>query len=254
MLSIIIPVLNEVESLPLLLTHLGGSASAPSSIEVIVVDGGSTDGTASCVANFKSRSPFKRLVCISSEKGRPKQMNVGAAHAKGEVLYFLHADSFPPKQFDAHILSEVRKGNPAGCFRMQFDSTHWWLRLAGWLTQFNWRACRGGDQSQFISRELFDEVGGYDEDFAIYEDNVLINQLYARNRFTVINRPLTTSARLYRERGIAHVQFHFWTIYLKRWLGADAEALAAYYKKHLGGPSKGAPLHESIVAEAVSER
>ena len=59
------------------------------------------------------------------------------------------------KHFDELIISEVKKGNPAGCFRMQFDSNHWWLRLASWLTQFSWRACRGGDQSQFITRTTF---------------------------------------------------------------------------------------------------
>ena len=108
--------------------------------------------------------------------------------ANGEIFYFLHADSFPPKNFDQLIINEVKKGNKAGCFRMQFDSNHWWLRLASWLTQFHWRACRGGDQSQFITRELFDEIGGYDENYIIYEDNILINELYTRNEFVVINK------------------------------------------------------------------
>ncbi|HBY69220.1 MAG TPA: glycosyl transferase family 2, partial [Flavobacteriaceae bacterium] len=81
--------------------------------------------------------------------------------------------------------------------RMQFDSNHWWLRLASWLTKFSWRACRGGDQSQFITRELFDEIGGYDESYIIYEDNILINELYDRSMFVVINKKLTSSARLY---------------------------------------------------------
>ena len=102
------------------------------------------------------------IISISSQKGRAKQMNKGAKKATGTILYFLHADSFPPQNFDSLIISEVQKGNLAGCFCMKFDHPHWWLRLAGWLTQFKSKACRGGDQSQFITRKLFNDIGGYD--------------------------------------------------------------------------------------------
>ena len=71
-------------------------------------------------------------------------------------------------------------GNLAGCFKMKFDSNHWWLKLASWFTQYRWRACRGGDQSQFITKNLFKSLGGFDERFTVYEDNDLINKLYAR--------------------------------------------------------------------------
>ena len=160
-------------------------------------------------------------------------MNLGAKHATGSILYFLHADSFPPKDFDQFIVNEVQKGNQAGCFRMQFDSNHWWLRLASWLTQFSWRASRGGDQSQFITKTLFNDIGGYNENYIIYEDNILINELYARNEFTVINKKLITSARLYRKHGVWKLQYHFWTIYIKKWFGASADELLAYYKKYV---------------------
>ena len=160
-------------------------------------------------------------------------MNLGAKKATGSVLYFLHADSFPPNRYDNLILKEVQKENKAGCFRMQFNSKHWWLRLASWLTRFSWRACRGGDQSQFITRELFDEIGGYDENYIIYEDNILINELYARKQFVVINKKIRTSARLYKKIGIWKLQYLFWTIYVKRWFGASADEMLAYYKKHV---------------------
>jgi hypothetical protein len=117
---------------------------------------------------------------------------------------------------------------------MQFDSKHWWLQLASWLTQFSWRACRGGDQSQFITRALFDEIGGFDESFAIYEDNILINELYSRNEFVIINKKIKTSARLYRKHGVWKLQYHFWAIYVKKWFGASADDLFAYYKKYIG--------------------
>ena len=228
MISIIIPVLNESETIKDLLYHLIDNASLKFISEIIVVDGGSSDNTKDIV-----RSLGLNIVLLDSEKGRAKQMNFGAKHAKGDILYFLHADSFPPNRYDKYIIDEVNKGNNAGCFRLQFDNDHWWLRLASWLTQFSWRACRGGDQSQFITRALFDEIGGYDENYIIYEDNILINELYKRNEFVVINEKLKTSARMYDKHGVWKVQYHFWTIYVKRWFGASADEMLAYYKKYL---------------------
>ncbi|WP_442846592.1 TIGR04283 family arsenosugar biosynthesis glycosyltransferase [Leeuwenhoekiella sp. H156] len=232
MLSIIIPVYNESENLPVLLEHLLRSAKAPDLMEILVVDGGSTDDTRALGEKFKAANRVN-IQLLQSGKGRAKQMNTGARAARGSILYFLHADSFPPKHFDRYIRDEVEKGNPAGCFKMQFDSKHWWLRLASYLTRFSWRASRGGDQSQFINRELFDEIGGYDESYVIYEDNILINELYARNKFVVIQQPLKSSARMYEKYGVWYVQYHFWSIYVKKWMGASAEELHAYYCKVL---------------------
>jgi hypothetical protein len=160
-------------------------------------------------------------------------MNVGAGLATGEILYFLHADSLPPKHFDSLILAEIIQDNKAGCFKMKFDHNHWWLRLASWLTQFKWRACRGGDQSQFITKKLFIELNGFDECFTVYEDNDLINKLYARNEFVVIQKWITTSARRYNINGIWKLQYHFWAIYVKKWFGASAEELNQYYTKNI---------------------
>jgi len=234
MLSVIIPVLNEATTIRRLLQFLEQNLSGEHKTEIIVVDGGSDDNTVKIVNTLDDTfSKSIDLRIITSEKGRAKQMNKGAKTASGEVLYFLHADSFPPKYFDKYIISEVQKGNPAGCFRMKFDSSHWWLKLAGWFTQFNWRACRGGDQSQFITKELFNEIGGFDETYSIYEDNILINELYKRKKFLVIQDCITTSARLYRQKGIWNVQYHFWAIYVKRWLGADAGEIYTYYLNNI---------------------
>ena len=232
MISIIIPVLNEAENITSALNHLTKSTSEKNIAEINIIDGGSQDDTQLLVRDFAAVTPFK-INLISSEKGRAKQMNVGAKNSTGEILYFLHADSLPPKNFDALIISEVEKGNEAGCFKMKFDSNHWWLRLASYLTKFSWRASRGGDQSQFITRALFNEIGGYDESYIIYEDNILINELYARKKFVVIQDWIISSARLYSEKGVWYVQYHFFAIYVKKWLGADAEQLLAYYNKNI---------------------
>tara|TARA_B110000037_G_scaffold37148_1_gene45549 strand:- start:422 stop:1129 length:708 start_codon:yes stop_codon:yes gene_type:complete len=230
-ISIIIPILNEANSIVLLLQHLIDNSSSTSISEIIVVDGGSKDESFKMVSEFLLLN--NKVVLISSERGRAKQMNLGQQKATGTILYFLHADSFPPSDFDQLIINEVEKGNLAGCFKMKFDHQHWWLQLASWLTQFKWRACRGGDQSQYITKILFDEIGGYDERFMIYEDYILINELYKRNQFKVIQKPIVTSARLYERKGIWTLQYHFWTIYIKRWIGASPEEIYKYYNKYI---------------------
>jgi len=230
-ISIIIPTLNEAVNIKRLLLHLLKNSSPENISEIIVVDCGSDDETQQMVLDCtRTDNTIKLLI---SERGRAKQMNLGSQKATGSVLYFLHADSFPPENYDQLILNEVKKGNLAGCFKMKFDCNHWWLRLAGWLTQFKWRACRGGDQSQFITKELFNELGNFNEQFTIYEDNDLINKLYEINEFVVIKKWITTSARRYQTNGIWKLQYHFWAIYVKKWFGASAEDLYTYYLKHI---------------------
>jgi rSAM/selenodomain-associated transferase 2 len=230
-ISIIIPILNEEKNIISLLEHLEQYSSKKNSFELLIVDGGSTDGSISKIENYiKNRH---HIALIPSERGRAKQMNRGRLQANGAILYFLHADSYPPKNFDQYLVDEVKKGNLAGCFKMKFNHPHWWLKLASWFTQFNWSACRGGDQSQYITATLFDDIGGFNEDYVIYEDQILIKELYKRNQFTVIQKWICTSARLYERKGIWNLQYHFWAIYIKKWLGADATALYRYYSRHI---------------------
>ena len=153
-ISIIIPVLNEESCIGKLLEHLLANSSAKNISEIIVVDGGSFDNTINIVQAFSNftciynkeafnyidsrvledksistevlRTPINIL---DSEKGRAKQMNLGVKSATGDILYFLHADSLPPKCFDTLIIKEVEKENQAGCFRMQFESKHWFNQI-----------------------------------------------------------------------------------------------------------------------------
>ena len=230
-ISIIIPILNESKTIVSLLQYLIINSSSTNISEIIVVDGGSKDESFKLVSDFNLLND--KVILISSDRGRATQMNLGNQKATGTILYFLHADSFPPNGFDQLIINEVKKGNLAGCFKMKFNHHHWWLKLASWLTKFKWRACRGGDQSQYITKELFKEIGGFNELYMIYEDNILINELYKRNQFKVIQKSIVTSARLYERKGIWTLQYHFFTIYLKRWVGASAEDIYNYYKKHI---------------------
>ena len=226
-ISIIIPIIDEAKTIGKLLQHILDNSNSKQIADIIIVDGGSVDNSKEIVSKFNT------VILNDSEKGRAKQMNVGAKAATGDILYFLHADSIPPKHFDSFIINEVNHGNQAGCFKMKFDHNHWWLHIASWLTHFKWRACRGGDQSQFITKKLFNNLGGFDERFTIYEDNDLINKLYAQNQFVVIQEWITTSARRYDANGIWKLQYHFWTIYVKCWFGASANDIYDYYKKHI---------------------
>ena len=230
-ISIIIPVLNEAKTIKDLLTYLNLNSSSKLISEILVVDGGSTDGSQEIVSEFSKTHP--KVKVLNSPKGRAKQMNLGAVQSKGTVLYFLHADSVPPKKFDQYILDAFHNGSKTGCFKMKFDSSHWWLQLAGWFTQFNWKSCRGGDQSLFVEKEAFENLGGFNEDFIIYEDNDLIYKLYEHYEFKVLRYWLTTSSRRYLDNGIWSLQFHFWMIHLKKFFGATPKKLEAYYLKHI---------------------
>jgi rSAM/selenodomain-associated transferase 2 len=226
-ISIIIPIFNEVDAIHRLLLHLENTISKTIDYEIIVVDGGSNDGSQKAVQNHQKA----RL--IYSEKGRAKQMNAGAKKALGTILYFLHCDSFPPKNFDLYILEQVQNGNKAGCFRMKFDYSHPVLLVSQWFTRINHISCRGGDQSLFVTKDLFDLIGGYDEKYLIYEDNEIIKRLCQIEKFVIIPKYLITSARRYRENGVWRLQYHFTVIHLKRRLGHSVESMLDYYQNKI---------------------
>ncbi|MEA1785583.1 TIGR04283 family arsenosugar biosynthesis glycosyltransferase [Arenibacter sp. GZD96] len=225
-ISVIIPVLNEEAYIGTLLSYIQENSSAKHIKEIIVVDGGSTDATAAIASDYGAR-------VITSSKGRAKQLNTGAKHAQGGVLYFLHVDTFPPKDFDQTILSAVNEGHKAGCFQMKFDSKSRFLRFFAWFTKVNHTLCRGGDQSLFITRAFFQATGGYNEAYQIFEDNELIIRIYKMTPFKILPRYVQTSARRYEKNGVVRLQYHFGVIHFKNCIGAGPEQLYAYYKRHV---------------------
>jgi len=221
-ISIIIPVLNESAIIADILNHLKTNITSTQVIEVIVVDGGSTDNT---IAIAKANG----AKIISSKKGRAKQLNCGANNASGNLLYFLHADTYTPLGFDQLIIDAYDKGSITGCFRMKFDSNNIVLKFFGWLSRFNHTSCRGGDQSLFITKELFKRMNGFNENYIIYEDCEFINRIYKETPFTVLPKNVITSARKHNEIGWLKVQFYFGMIHLKNRLGASPNELHKYY-------------------------
>lgn len=225
-ISIIIPVLNEEHSIANTLICLKDNSSAINIKEILVIDGGSSDSTAKIAIN-------NGATVLHSQKGRAKQMNFGAKNATGEILYFLHVDTLPPRSFCSSIIHAFKKGNQAGCFQMCFDSDSRFLKFFAWFTRVNHTICRGGDQSLFITKKLFAKAKGFNEDYIVYEDNEFIERLYKKTYFKILPEKVKTSARRYEERGTVKLQYHFGVIHLKNLLGAGPEKLHDYYKRKI---------------------
>lgn len=225
-ISIIIPVLNEEKSISDIIDYLKEKSSPKNILEIIFVDGGSIDKTSQIALK-------KGAIVLQSQKGRAKQLNIGAKHAKGNILYFLHVDTFPPHNFDLQIINAVQSGNNVGCFQMKFDSNSRFLSFFAWFTKVNHTLCRGGDQSLFITKKLFQETTGFNENYKVYEDNEFIGRIYKVTDFKILPFKVKTSARRYEERGKYILQYHFGVIHLKNYLGAGPEKLYEYYRKKI---------------------
>jgi len=221
--SIIIPVLNEEEVISGLIAELE-KRKGERSIEIIVADGGSVDGTATRAAEAGAR-----LVRCRG-KGRARQMNEGAEHASGKVLYFLHADTLPPFHFPIHIHNSVSQGADAGCYRLQFDEDHPLLRSFAWFTRFDLNWFRFGDQSLFIKREIFRDIGGFDESLKVMEDQEIVKRIRLRHKFHLMETSVITSARKYRMNGVLRLQLIFTLIFLLYYFGVKQDVLVSIYK------------------------
>lgn len=224
-ISIIIPTRNESEQLPKLLSYLKALPGWENIAEIIISDGKSTDETVTIARDFYAK------VVINERAGRAVQMNEGARHASGNILYFLHADSFPPPDFIKQILQKIQDGYIAGCYRLRFDDRHWFLRANAWFTMFNINAFRFGDQSLFIGQPVFKTIGGFREDLIIMEDQEIIFRIRKEGKFTVIRDYVTTSARKYRVNGVYRMQAIFFYIYFSYVFGTSQQALVKMYKR-----------------------
>ncbi|HEY8783643.1 MAG TPA: TIGR04283 family arsenosugar biosynthesis glycosyltransferase [Mucilaginibacter sp.] len=224
MTSIIIPTYNEADQIALTIKKVI-NANGSNPIEIIVADGGSTDETV-CIAKQSGA-----ITLVSDKKGRAAQMNAGAALAKGEILYFLHADTLPPSGFTADIQHAVGKGYQAGCFTLSFDHAHWFLKANCWFTRFDIDAVRFGDQSLFVTKAAFNKAGGFYVQHIVLEDQQIIKRLKKITSFIVIKKFVVTSARKYLENGIYKTQGIFFIIYFLYRLGFSQQKLVKTYKK-----------------------
>lgn len=198
-LSIIIPTYNETKNIARLINYLQSNTS-DHLIEIIVSDGQSTDNTVEVAGAAGAR------VVVSPSKGRGVQMNYGASLAQANVLYFVHADSFPPHDFSDKIAEQVKKGINIGCFRLKFDISHWFLNANSWFTRFDVNAFRFGDQSLFVAKNIFEKAGGFHRQLIIMEDQEIIHRLKKYGKFKVMHGTVITSSKKYSENGIFYTQ------------------------------------------------
>ncbi len=189
-ISIIIPTLNEAALIERLISFVqtyGGDAV----LEIIVADGGSTDDTLTKAHHLGAR------VITVPQPGRAIQMNAGASLARGELLYFIHADTLPPASFAMDIQEAIRSGVAFGRYRTQFDSNRWLLKCNAFFTRFDWPVCYGGDQTLFISASFFSSLGGYDENLLIMEEYELTARAKRFGKYIVLPKAALVSARKY---------------------------------------------------------
>ena len=218
-LSIIMPVLDEAAGIEAALGLLAPYRAR--GIEVIVVDGGSSDNTIEL-----SRALADQV--LTAPRGRSLQMNAGAAGARGEVFLFLHADTRLPDHADVHVLDGLgRSGRVWGRFDGRFDRG---LALVARMMNARSRltAIATGDQAIFVTRAAFARVGGFPP-IALMEDLALSARLKRIGRPLALRACVTTSGRRWRQNGTLRTVLLMWRLRLRYFLGADPAKLARQY-------------------------
>ncbi len=220
-LSIILPVLDEASAIGARLGAL--QALRAHGAELVVVDGGSQDGTLACCAGLADQ------VRVAA-RGRARQMNAGAAASSGDVLLFLHADTeLPPQAFES-IIAAIDDGAQWGRFDVRIDGAHPMLRVIERM--MNWRSrltgIATGDQAIFLRRDVFERIGGY-EDISLMEDIRLSARLKRESAPACLAASVTTSARRWEKHGIWRTMLLMWRLRAAHFFGANPENLARQY-------------------------
>lgn len=228
MLSIIIPTLNEGPQLAGVLRHLHAHIGPGIAYEIIVSDGGSQDDTAATALRHGAR------VVRAPRPGRAVQLNHGARHASGDILYFLHADTLPPHLFGQLLRRYHAQGYAAGCFRLRFDYAHWVLKTSGWASRFNAPNFQFGDQSLYMTRAAFGQLGGFDETLLLMEDVEIVTRFKrTRQPFVVMPFEVITSARKYRQHGVKRTELTHLAVFALYSLHVKQPTIARWYRRLL---------------------
>ena len=159
--------------------------------------------------------------------------NLGAKYATGKLLYFVHADVKLIPSFAGDIIQAVNEGFDSGCYRYVFDSDNKMLRINGYFTRFDRIMCRGGDQTLFVTKTVFDALGGFDEHFTIMEDYDFIIRLRKQYSFKIIPKNIKVSARKYETNSWLRVQLANLIVFIMFFLKRSPEQMKSVYKKML---------------------
>jgi rSAM/selenodomain-associated transferase 2 len=220
-LSIVMPVLDEAEGIEDTLSALAPLRQRGA--EVIVVDGGSRDGTK------KLAKPLADTL-IGAPRGRGAQMNPGAAVARGDVLLFLHGDTRLPPKADALILDGLRQSGAAwGRFDIRIEGRPF-LRIVALAMNLRSRltGIATGDQAMFVTRAAFQSAGGF-PDIALMEDVALSRSLKKISSPLCLRARVVSSGRRWQRQGVLRTIMLMWWLRLAFFLGARPAALARRY-------------------------
>ena len=222
-ISVIIPALNEGEYIEKTLKHL---FSLEGKFEIIVVDGGSRDNTVEIVQRYNE------VTLKFSEKGRSLQMNQGAEAAGGEVLLFLHADTFLPQNAYTAIRKVFESDKAvAGSFFLIFDDSHWFSKVYSRFSRLNLAFFTYGDHGIFIKKEIFQRIGGYKE-IPFMEDVEIQNRIKSAGKFKKLNSGVITSSRRFLKNGTMKQFFTDLLLILLFKAGVSPYWLKNFYRDH----------------------
>lgn len=230
--SIIIPILNETDNLPKLITHVAKLNPPP--YQVILIDGGSTDTSVTdakslidgLIDNVQSAIEWQ---VIESAAGRAIQMNTGAAQATGDVLLFLHADIQLPNDAITEIAQTMSKSE-WGRFDVRLDSCNPMLWIVGVMMNARSRLTRiaTGDQAIFIKKSLFEKIDGYSNQ-PLMEDIELCKRLKRMTKPACLHSRVITSARRWQQYGTWRTIFLMWHLRFDYWRGVSPKILKKRY-------------------------
>jgi len=200
-ISIIIPTLNEEKNLKSLLPYLNEYKSPTT--QIIVADACKTNDSTEGICDDNNAV---RVEC--SQCSRASQMNAGANKADGEILYFVHADARPPKTFETDINNTISDNYDFGIFSYKFDSDSFLLGINAKFTKRKGLFAGGGDQSIFMQKSIFEELGQFDTAYCIMEDFKLFHKAKKKGlRYRVVPNDVIVSARKYEKNSYLRVNF-----------------------------------------------
>ena len=224
-ISIILPVLNEVARINQAISRLRGLRPGPA-IEIIVVDGDPRGGTVKAIRDRQVKTTI-------SEEGRARQMNRGASLASGNILLFLHVDTFLPADALVRVKKAMADGRQvAGAFDLGIRTERRIFRITEKYAALRTRLTRVpfGDQAIFIRKDYFNSIGGY-KDIPLMEDVELMRRIRkAGDAIFIIPEQVMTSARRWEKEGILYCTLRNWALQLSYVLGVPPERLAKWYK------------------------
>jgi len=225
-LSVIIPTFNESDNICKLLDHLLMSKTIQS--EIIVADGGSSDGTLTCCKKYPS---IILLKC--PKKGRAAQMKHALKVAKGTFFYFIHADTLPPSSWESDIKKSTLNNCEIGGFRFKFDSNRPLLKFNSWMTRINISSFRGGDQSFFVSKTCYNQIGGF-SDVEIMEEYDLFRKAKRKGyNYCLIQKDTLVSARKYDNNSYLRVNIENFLAMVKFKLGVSDRKIKERYSRKI---------------------